>query len=146
MKQNVVETLVGFLVIITALVFFIFAYNKNNFSEVDDGYMVSANFENAEGVTNGTDVMLAGIKIGVVEKMTLDPSNFLAVISLKIDKHIKLPKDSRAAITSSGLLGGKFIAISPGSSEEFLAERSQIKYTQSSINIEALVGKLLYGK
>jgi len=88
--------------------------------------------------------MLAGINIGSVEKMSLDQSNFSALLTLKIKREVKLPSDSLASVNTSGFLGNKFISITPGGADDDLKEGGRIKYTQSSINIEALIGKLMY--
>lgn len=144
MRQNILETIVGFIVIIVASMFLLFAYKIGNRSHFEDTYTIEAKFENAEGINNGSDVMLAGIPIGIVEKTVLDKNNYMAVVTLKINKKIKLPKDSQAAVNTSGFIGGKYIAINPGSADEDLEDKDQIKYTQSSINIEALIGKLMY--
>jgi phospholipid/cholesterol/gamma-HCH transport system substrate-binding protein len=78
--------------------------------------------------------------------MALDKNTYFAILKLSINKDIKLPKDSGAAVTTSGFLGSKFIAITPGSEETNLSDNDQIKYTQSSINIESLIGKLMYSQ
>lgn len=144
MKQDTIETIVGFLVIIIALSFLIFAYSANDKLKSRDAYPLVAHFQNIEGISQGSDVMISGIKIGTVTEVTLDMDSFFAILKLSIDRGIKLPKDSQAAVTTSGFLGGKFISISPGSEEENLAGGDQIKYTQSSINLESLIGKLMY--
>lgn len=145
MKQNILETIVGFIIIIIGATFLIFAYGTGKLSHNQSkGYVVKARFENAEGIISGSNVMLAGIKIGVVESLNLDKKAFLAVLHLRIDPDIKLPIDSQAQVVTSGFLGGKFISISPGTAEEDLAADSQIIHTQSSVNIEALIGKLMY--
>lgn len=144
MKQNIIETLVGFVVIITALVFLTFAYNIGHDSKPDGYYSLKARFENSEGITSGSDVMISGIKIGFVDKLDLDKISFMANLTMRINKDIKLPKDSQAAITTSGFLGGKFIAIIPGGDDATLADNDQIKRTQSSVSIESLIGKLIY--
>ncbi len=146
MKSNAIETIVGFTVIIIAMVFLGFAYNKggSNLRGDNNGYLVQAAFQNAEGIVEGSDIRLAGIRIGVVESLHLDKNTFLALISLRIDPDIKLPKDSQAAVATNGLLGNKFISITPGSLEENLVDNDEIKYTQSAINIEALISKLMY--
>lgn len=144
MKQNILETIIGFLVIIVAISFLVFAYSSNNKIKSSNTYSLKARFQNVEGIAEGSDVMLAGIKIGKVEEMLLDKTTFFAVLKLSIDEGIKLPKDSQASVTTSGFLGGKFISIAPGSDEIDLVHDDQIKYTQSSLNIEALIGKLMY--
>jgi phospholipid/cholesterol/gamma-HCH transport system substrate-binding protein len=144
MKQNVMETLVGFIVILVAIGFFIFAYKIGNSSRVESGYMLKANFQNAEGIVRGSDVMLAGVKIGSVIDITLDKTSFFALLTICINNDIKLPKDTSIAIVTGGILGSRYISVTPGSSEENLAIGEQIKYTQSAVNIESLIGKLIY--
>ncbi|WP_367364091.1 outer membrane lipid asymmetry maintenance protein MlaD [Candidatus Tisiphia endosymbiont of Nedyus quadrimaculatus] len=144
MKQNVIETLVGFIVILVALGFFVFAYKIGNSSKVESGYILKANFQNAEGIVQGSSVMLAGIKIGSVTNITLDKTSFFALLTISINNDIKLPKDTSVAIVTSGILGSRYISVTPGSSEENLAGGDQIKYTQSAVNIESLIGKLIY--
>jgi len=145
MKQNILETIIGFLTIITSLLFITFAYNKlGNFSDVKNSYPITANFQNVEGIFEGSDVMLAGIKVGSVEKLTLDKTSFFAIIALRINNDVKLPKDTQAAVATSGLLGNKFISLTPGAADEELVANDEIKRTQSSLNIEAIISKLMY--
>lgn len=143
MKQNIIEIAVGFIVIIVAVTFLAFAYNRDG-GEVDDGYILQARFQNAEGIVTGSDIMLAGIKIGDVKTLTLDRESFFAIMQMSIKKDIKLPKDSQAAIVSSGFLGGKFVSIVPGGDTEDFKDGDQIKFTQSSVNMESLIGKFMY--
>ena len=144
MKQNVIETLVGFTVIIIALAFFAFAYKTSNRSNGIDVYPLKASFQSAEGITKGSDVMLAGVKIGSVTDITLDKTSFFAWVKIEIQQDIKLPKDSRLEVATSGILGSRYISVIPGESEEYLAHGDQVKYTQSAVNIESLIGKLIY--
>ena len=145
MTQNIVETIVGFFIIIMALVFLAFAYNKvGDSSHNENTYPIKAHFQNAEGIFEGSDVMLAGIKIGFVETLNLDKTNFFAVVQFRINNDIKLPKDTQAAIATSGFLGSKFISLTPGASDEELTASDEIKHTQSSLNIESLISKLMY--
>lgn len=143
MKQNIIEIIVGFIILIIAAMFLIYAYNRSG-QDVDTGYTLEARFQNAEGIVTGSDIMLAGIKIGDVKNLTLDRENFYAVMQMSINKDIKLPKDSQAAIVSSGFLGGKFVAIIPGGDTEDFKDGDQIKFTQSSVNMESLIGKFMY--
>ncbi|WP_425363484.1 outer membrane lipid asymmetry maintenance protein MlaD [Candidatus Tisiphia endosymbiont of Hybos culiciformis] len=144
MKQNIIETLVGFIVILVAIGFFIFAYKIGNSSKYEAGYILKANFQNAEGIVRGSDVMLAGVKIGSVTNIILDKASFFALLTICINNDIKLPKDTSIAIVTSGILGSRYISVIPGSSEENLAIGEQIKHTQSAVNIESLIGKLIY--
>ncbi|XVN43099.1 MAG: outer membrane lipid asymmetry maintenance protein MlaD [Candidatus Rickettsia vulgarisii] len=144
MRQNIIETIVGGAVIIIALTFFIFAYKIGNSSKIEDGCVIKASFQSVGGITKGSDVMLAGVKIGSVTNIDLDKTTFMALITITINNDIKLPKDSNLAIASSGLLGGKYISVTPGMSEEFLNSGDKIQYTRSSVSLEDILGKLIY--
>ena len=144
MKYNIIETIVGFAVITIAALFVTFAYKIGYPHEANEFYSVKARFENVEGVGAGSDIMLGGIKIGSVRNVTIDNDDFKAILAVDLNKDIKLPKDSRFAVSTSGLLGGKYIAVSPGGDEENLKNGDTVKNTQSSINLEELIGKLMY--
>lgn len=143
MQKNIVETLMGAVVLLGAAAFFIFAYNKSDMS-MEDGYSVTAKFDNASGVALGSDVRVGGVKVGVVSNLALDPKTFQAVVTLQIRNSTKLPQDSSAAITGDGLLGGKFLQIVPGGDDVVLADGGVIEYTQSSVNLEELIGKFVF--
>ncbi|GAA5252102.1 outer membrane lipid asymmetry maintenance protein MlaD [Candidatus Rickettsia kedanie] len=143
MKQNIIETIIGFIVLIIALLFLIFAYNTGSSITSSKGYQVTVNFQSAEGIAVGSDVMISGIKIGSVKKITLDPNSFYASVYLNINDDVKIPKDSKAQVVTSGLLGGKYISIVPGNDDEYLAANEEIRYTQSAINIESLINKIV---
>ncbi|KIJ88550.1 outer membrane lipid asymmetry maintenance protein MlaD [Rickettsia asembonensis] len=143
MKQNIIETIIGFVVLIIALLFLIFAYKTGSSITSSKGYQVTANFQSAEGIAVGSDVMISGIKIGSVKKITLDPNSFYASVYLNINDNVKIPKDSKAQVVTSGLLGGKYISIVPGNDDENLAANEEIRYTQSAINIESLINKIV---
>lgn len=144
MKNSLVETLVGAGVIAIATVFFIFAYTTSGAGKGTGGYNLTAEFENIEGINIGSDIRLAGIKVGTVVKQELDPANFQARIVLSVDKAIKLPDDSTAKVTSEGLLGGKYISIEPGGSEELLKDGDQMSYTQSAIDLWGLINQFMF--
>ena len=144
MRQNIIETIIGFTILLIAGWFFVYAYNTNRMNANSDGYVLTARFQNAEGIVIGSDIMTAGIKIGEVSDMSLDRSTFFAIMKLKINKGIQIPKDSQAAVVSSGFLGGKFVSIAPGASDLDLKDKDTITFTQSSVNIESLIGKFMY--
>lgn len=143
MQKNIVETLIGAVVLLAAAVFLIFAYDKSGVS-VEDGYKVTAKFDNASGVALGSDVRVGGIKVGVVSDLSLDPKTYQALVTMQIRNSTKLPKDSSAAITGDGLLGGKFLQIIPGGDEENLENGGTIDYTQSAVNLEEMIGKFMF--
>lgn len=143
MANNVIETVMGAVVLTVAGGFLYFAYSSSNIKQVD-GYSISAGFTNIAGIGLGSDVRVGGIKIGVVEKLTLDNATFQAVTNMRINEDVKLPKDSSAAIQSDGLLGSKFVAIEPGGDEKNMAEGDKITITQSSVSLEEMIGKFAF--
>lgn len=144
MRQNVIETAIGFAILIIATWFLFYAFKTNRMNSTEDGYMVTARFQNAEGIYNGSDIMLAGIKVGEVENMVLDRESFYAVMALRIYNSFQLPIDSEASIVSSGFLGSKFISVIPGIEEEDLKDGDSVYRTHSSVNLESLIGKFMY--
>jgi len=143
MSNNAIETVMGAVVLAVAGGFLYFAYNSSSVKSVD-GYRVEADFSNITGIGIGSDVRVGGIKIGVIEKLTLDPQSFQAVAEMRIDDTIKLPKDSSASVQSAGLLGDKFVAIEPGGDEKNLADGDKIDFTQSSVSLEEMIGKFVF--
>ncbi|MEN9527709.1 MAG: hypothetical protein RLY56_1660 [Pseudomonadota bacterium] len=106
------------------------------------GYRVTAKFDNVGDLKVGSPVSMAGVRIGRVEGISFDPNDYRAVVSLNIESSFdRIPDDSDASIQTQGLLGGKYVGIGPGGSETFLAEGSQIEFTQSAIVLESLVNK-----
>ena len=144
MKQNLMETAVGALVIAIALGFFIFMYSTTGVGRGSGGYHLTAKFKNVEGINVGSDIRMSGIKIGSVTNQTLDNKTFDAVLTFAIDPTIKLPDDSTAKITSEGLLGGKFIALEPGGSDTILADGGTITYTQGAIDLWSMVSDYMF--
>jgi len=143
MKQNIIESIVGFAVLIIAFLFLIFAYKTGSSITNSKSYPLTASFQSAEGISAGSDVMISGIKIGSVKKISLDPNSYFATVYLNINDNVKIPKDSKAQVVTSGLLGGKYIAIVPGNDNEDLTANEEIKYTQSAINLESLINKIV---
>lgn len=143
MQKNIIETLMGAVVLIVAGLFFVFAY-KGSGMQMESGYIVKANFTNASGIALGSDIRIGGIKIGTVSDLTLDANSYEAVISMQIRSTTQLPKDSSASVVSSGLLGEKYIQITPGGDEAMLANGEKIEFTQSAINLEEMIGKFMF--
>ena len=143
MANNAIETVMGAVVLAVAGGFLYFAYSTSSVKSVD-GYSVKADFTNISGIGVGSDVRVGGIKIGVVEQLTLDPKSYQAVARMRIDKNVDLPKDSSAAVQSAGLLGDKFVAIEPGGDEKNLADGGTISITQSSVSLEEMIGKFVF--
>ena len=144
MKQNLMETAVGALVIAIALGFFIFMYTTTGVGKGQGGYHLTAKFKNVEGINIGSDIRMSGIKVGSVTGQVLDPQSYDAVLTFSVDPTVKLPDNSTAKITSEGLLGGKFIALEPGGSEAMLADGGTITYTQGALDLWALVSDYMF--
>jgi phospholipid/cholesterol/gamma-HCH transport system substrate-binding protein len=142
--NNTTETLIGGIVVAIAAAFLFFAYTSTGSGNVS-GYDVTAKFSSADGIANGTDVRLHGIKIGTVSAMVLDPKSYLAVVKLAIHKDVKLPDDSSVKITSSGFLGSSYIAVQPGGSDKMIADGGELTNTQGSVDVMGLIGRAVMG-
>lgn len=143
MSRSVVETVLGAFVLIGALIFLVFSYSEGDAGNVS-GYKVSANFSGIGGLKVGDDVLVSGVKVGQVSSIELDPQQYLARVSMEIDDNIKLPDDTVALISSQSLLGGKYMALEPGGSPDYLEDGSEILYTQAPQNLEELLGKFIF--
>jgi phospholipid/cholesterol/gamma-HCH transport system substrate-binding protein len=139
-KDNVVEALIGLVVVLLAIGFVSFAYGRTQAGTAADGYLLKARFTNVAGVAPGTDVRMAGIKVGKVAGQSLDPASFQAVLELSIDKGLQLPIDSSAAVTTEGILGGTFIALVPGGETTMLKPGEEIAETSGATDLMALIG------
>lgn len=146
MKQTTTETLIGAIVIIAGIGFFTFAYTASGIGRGEDGYRLIVAFQNAEGVHPGTDIRMSGVKIGTVVAQNLDPKSYQAMVTLAIDKTIRLPEDTSAKITSDGLLGEKFIALEAGGAPVMLRDGDHILYSQGAIDLWTLIGRALFDK
>jgi phospholipid/cholesterol/gamma-HCH transport system substrate-binding protein len=107
------------------------------------GYHVTAQFDNIGDLKVGAPVSVSGVTIGEVQHVAFDPKTYKAVVMMRIGSaYNQIPDDSFASIQTQGLLGGKYIALSPGGSETYLKEGTQIDQTQSAIVLESLINKL----
>jgi phospholipid/cholesterol/gamma-HCH transport system substrate-binding protein len=143
MRQNLVETLLGAVVLVVAVGFLTWAYTRSDAGD-PGGYSLVATFDRADGLDVGSDVRISGIKIGSVLSTALDPKSYRAEVRFSVRNGIELSEDSSASIVSASLLGGKYLSIIPGGADEILGEGQQIAFTQSSINIEDLIGQYIF--
>ncbi len=141
--SNYFEIIVGTFVLACAAIFFFNSF-KSAKIKTSGGYNLVAKFDNVGGVEAGSDVKIAGVKIGIVENNLLDKETYRAVTTLIVNNDVKLPTDSSAKIVSSGLIGDKFLEITPGADEEFLKNGDELRFTQSSVNFEQLLGKFMF--
>ncbi|HEY8351887.1 MAG TPA: outer membrane lipid asymmetry maintenance protein MlaD [Sphingomonadales bacterium] len=144
MKHNLVETLMGALVLAAAGFFLFFAYTNTSLRTVD-GYELTARFDRVDGLVNGADVRLSGIKVGTVVAQELDPRSYSAIVRMHIDPAVRLPEDTFARITSSGLLGSNYLALSPGASDVMLEPGDEIIETQGAVDLLTLLSKFASG-
>ncbi len=143
MKNSFVETIVGAVVLAIAAGFFMFLYNSSSVGATG-GIKIIAEFENIEGISVGSDIRMAGIKIGSVVEQKLDPESFQAVVTMSVAGNLKLTDDTTAKITSEGLLGSKFIALEIGGSDEILKDGDSLSHTQSALDIWALINEFMF--
>jgi phospholipid/cholesterol/gamma-HCH transport system substrate-binding protein len=144
MQKNALETLMGAVVLVVAGFFLLTAYKSSEMRMGSGGYKISGKFANISGIGLGSDIRVGGIKVGVISDLALDPQTYEAVATMQIRHETKLPKDSSAAVASSGLMGEKFIQITPGGDETMLADGGKIAFTQSSVNLEEMIGKFMF--
>ncbi len=136
------ESMVGFAVIVVAILFSVYAFNYSKL-KTESGYPLFAKFDRIDGIKEGSEVRLGGIKIGRVVKIELDGDEYVAKVWFRINDNIKLPTDTAVAVNSDGLLGGKHIYINPGADDEYLKPEDEVLHTQGSINLESLIGKFV---
>ncbi len=143
MGRNALETVMGAAVLLVAGFFVYFAYNTAQIKAVT-GYEVSARFFKVGGLAKGSDVRISGIKVGTVLDSRLDQKTFDAVITMSISPDVKLPTDTSASIASSGMLGDKYILLTPGQETAFLEAGSLISNTKDYRSLEDQVGEIIF--
>lgn len=146
MTSHATEVLTGAVVVAAAAGFLVYA---SQFSDIGSGgngtYDLTASFRSIEGVTVGTDVRLAGVKVGTVTALDLNPDTFRADARFTILGGLELPEDTAVVVSSEGLLGGSFLEILPGGSAFNLEPGAEIEDTQSSVSIVQLLLKFVAG-
>ncbi|MGB1547485.1 MAG: MlaD family protein [Alphaproteobacteria bacterium] len=147
MRRNVVETVMGAVVLVVAALFLAFAYTFTGAS-VDEGahYELWAKFDRVDGLQVGDDVTIAGIKVGTIKKLEINKDNFLAHIRWTVRDGVKIAADSEAEIVSESLLGGMYMAIHPGSGDTYLANGDQVRRTLPAFSLERLIGEAIFSK
>jgi phospholipid/cholesterol/gamma-HCH transport system substrate-binding protein len=139
------EVATGAVILAVAAGFLAYAILHSGHGAVNaDGILLRANFDRIDGLSNGADVRIAGVKVGSVTSSRIVPETFAAQLTLRVDRSLKLPTDTSAEITSEGLLGGKYVSLVPGGSERFLADGGQITETQGSVSLESLLGRFIF--
>ncbi|HEX7006201.1 MAG TPA: outer membrane lipid asymmetry maintenance protein MlaD [Alphaproteobacteria bacterium] len=140
-RQNT-EILVGSLVLILFVLFIVYAFTGTGIA-AREGYPVTAEFGQVDGLVVGSQVTLAGLPVGEVTNLELDPEGMRPIVTMVIDRSIELPVDSSARVATDGLLGPKFIKIDPGGDEEVIQPGGQIQYVQDAVIVERLLQKIV---
>ncbi|CAK0739339.1 phospholipid/cholesterol/gamma-HCH transport system substrate-binding protein [uncultured Gammaproteobacteria bacterium] len=143
MHRNVIETVLGAVVLAVAGFFLAFAYGSANVGKVK-GYEVQARFTNIGSLQSGADIRISGVKVGSVAGMFLDNKTFQAVLTLTINPSVQLPRDTVAIIASESLLGGKYLSLEPGGDLDMIPVGGRVEYTQSTPGFEQLLGQVIF--
>lgn len=143
-----IETLVGAFVLLGLLGLVFLALQAANLGKVGGGntYTVQARFDNIGGLKPRAPVRSAGVVVGRVTSIALDPKSFQGVVTLDVDKRFQFPKDSAAKILTSGLLGDQYIGLEPGGDDKNLQAGDTVAQTQSAVVLENLIGQFLSSK
>lgn len=147
MGERSIEILVGIFVLFAAFALLALAYKVSNFSAhvSEHAYKVTADFDNIGDLKVRAPVTLAGVRVGEVSAISLDQASYQAVVTLTInDSRLKLPTDSTASILTAGLLGAKYIGLTPGFEETYMKAGSQFEMTHSAVILENLIGQFLF--
>ena len=145
MANNLSETLIGAVVVATAVGFLAYAGQVAGVSSGGDTYELHAKFASVQGLNIGGEVQLAGVRVGTITKLELDTATYQAVTSFTVRSDIEIPEDSEAKVASEGLLGGNFLELTPGGSEYMLTSGSEVEYTQGSVSLLNLLSKFASG-
>ncbi|HEY2976382.1 MAG TPA: outer membrane lipid asymmetry maintenance protein MlaD [Burkholderiaceae bacterium] len=148
MNKRGIEALVGLFVVLGLLGLLFLAMRAANLTTIGNhaSYTVRAKFDNIGGLKARAPVRSAGVTVGRVVSITLDPKTYQGVVTMNIDQGFEFPADSSAKILTSGLLGDQYLGIEPGGSDKNLAPGDTIKQTQSAVVLENLIGQFLFNK
>lgn len=142
-SRSAAELTAGLIVIALLVVMMVFAVIGSG-RRSDPGYPLSATFDHVDGLDIGSDVKLAGITVGHVTAETVDPKSFRAQVTFTVRPDVELPSDTAAIITSDSLLGGKYIALSPGGDTKVLKPGAVMTESQGSISLEQLLSRFIF--
>lgn len=146
MKRQITEVMVGLFVVISVCCIGVMTIKLGKLKYFNkDEYTLKAKFQSVAGLKKEARIEIAGIPVGYVSDMFLDPEDLVATVEFMIKNEIKLGDDVIASIKTSGLIGDKFVQLSPGASEDYLSDGDYITETESPIDIEELIGKFVFG-
>jgi phospholipid/cholesterol/gamma-HCH transport system substrate-binding protein len=142
--RNIVETIVGALVLLVAGVFVFYAFAKSDRAG-PGGYEILARFDRIDGLKRGADVTVSGVKIGSVTGFDLDRKTYQAVVRMMVSSSVGLPVDTNAKIVSESLLGGMVVVLEPGGGDKMIQAGGEIDKTQGAIPLSELIAKFMFG-
>lgn len=142
MRESLFETLVGFLVVAVAAIFLVFSLQQRSEAAPANSYQLQAKFNRVDGISTGSDVRLAGVKVGTVSNITLDPKTYKAVVTFTVKKGIQVPDDSTAQVLSDGLLGGSYMGIMVGGSFDYIPEGGTVEFTRGSVDLLTVLSEV----
>lgn len=143
MGNNVLETVIGAMVIAVAAIFVVFVYQAADIAP-SGGYPLQAKFDKIDGLNVGADVRMSGIQIGKVTSTALEQPSLLAVVDISIREGVAIPDDSAIRILTEGLMGDTYLAVEPGGGIDNLEAGAQFRFAQGSVNLIDLVGQAIY--
>lgn len=143
MRHNIIETVVAGVVVLIAGAFLFFALSETQPKTIA-GYELTANFDNGTDLRAGAEVQIAGVPVGRVLAVELNETFYEVDVTLLIRQEVALPADTRARITSDGLMGGGIVLLEPGRAEARLAAGDRIFDTESPVNIVDQFGRFIY--
>ena len=143
MKSNMVEAMIGAMVLALAGGFFYFTYERTDFGTVQ-GYELTARFDRIDGINIGSDVRLAGIKVGSVLGQEIDAENFQAIVRISVSRDLRLPTDTFVRVASEGLLGGSYLLLDAGGLDEYLEDGDEFEFTESAMDLQNMIGQAIF--
>lgn len=146
MGKRSIETLVGLFVLLgmAGLVFLALkAANLASFTRAANTYTLEARFDNIGGLKARAPVRSAGVTVGRVTSISLDPTTYQGLVKMEIDRKLQFPRDTSAKILTAGLLGDQYVGLEPGADEKPLVAGDMIKQTQSAVVLENLIGQFI---
>lgn len=145
MQRNVLETVMGAVVLLAAAAFLFIVYTASGVREAGNGYHLYMRLDQGGSITPGTDVRAAGVKVGTVVKQEFDAENFQAVITLDISGNVKLPTDSSANVDQDGLLGNAYVNLQLGADDTMLKDGDTFRHATGALSLNKLIGMALSG-
>jgi phospholipid/cholesterol/gamma-HCH transport system substrate-binding protein len=143
LREQWAETIMGLVVLVLAGTFLVYSLSVGSVGRPDASYDLKAKFGDVGALAPGASVSVAGVKVGTVSQISLDPKTYMAVVRLSLAPTVQLPSDSTAKVTSDSLLGGMHVAITPGGAADNLKAGGEIENTQGAVDLFGLIGQVI---